>query len=97
MEGRPMFRFTIRELVLVTVVVGLGAGLFSEKQRHHAALIRLTWQRIQFETELQYNGIYSSCKGDEITIENSLTGEHFRMLRGGGFVDLTGTPRTLSP
>ena len=40
-----MFRFTIRELVLVTVIVAMGAGWWVDRSRVHARLAReLEWR-----------------------------------------------------
>jgi hypothetical protein len=43
MEGRPMFRFTLRELVLLTVVVGLGLGWWIDQWQ-----LRVRVERAEF-------------------------------------------------
>jgi hypothetical protein len=83
-----MFRFTIRDVLWLTVVVALGVGWYCDNRAQAANVSRWQWRAIQLNTELLYDGIDASWSGECITVSNPKTGEHFRRTRGSGGVEL---------
>jgi len=75
-------RFTIRDLLLLTVIVAMGAAWYCDNRGKRAAVSRWQWRAIELNTELLYNGIDATWDGESITVKNPETGEHFRKTRG---------------
>ena len=64
-----MFRFTIRELVLLTVIVGVGLGWWADRQRllrSEAAKSRVAWTMAGYITK--HAGRHVNWSDEQVTI-----------------------------
>jgi len=93
-----MFRFTIRDVLWLTVVVGLGCGWWLDHKRQNAAMSALSESKREAEEKLNRLLIALERRGEKVTFSDMMVG--IKGERGAalyGAPSLHGLRRIASP
>jgi hypothetical protein len=86
-----MFRFSIRELMLVTLVAGMALGWWLDRQRVRGEIEELSWKGVALARGLEFAGYCTSFTDNELNVEARRSGPNthpysFRVRKSGSVI-----------